>query len=108
MLDWDRIGSLRDEIGTEDFAEVVTLFFEEAESAVARLREPGSTASRESDLHFLKGCALNLGFSRLGDLCERAERRAASDAVDDAQILAVIVCYEASRAAFDEAATLPA
>jgi HPt (histidine-containing phosphotransfer) domain-containing protein len=108
MLDWDRIGSLRDEIGAEDFAEVVALFFEEAEGAVSRLRQPGATAARESDLHFLKGCALNLGFSRLGDLCERAERRAASGDVDEAQILAVIVCYEASRTAFDDAVKLPA
>lgn len=106
MLDWDRIRDLRDEIGHEDFTEVVDLFFEEADGAVARLGEPSGMAQREADLHFLKGCAVNLGFFRLGDLCEAGERRAADGVLDEAEVLAVIVCYEASRADFKEASTV--
>jgi HPt (histidine-containing phosphotransfer) domain-containing protein len=36
----------------------------------------------ESDLHFLKGSALNLGFSDLASLCQTEERRAAQGATD--------------------------
>ena len=38
MIDWDRIGELRAEIGDDDFAEVLDLFFEDVDDAVARLR----------------------------------------------------------------------
>lgn len=100
MIDWARVAELRDEIGAEDFAEVVLLFLEEADEVVARL--PGCTdaASLESALHFLKGSALNLGFQTLAQLCQDGERLAAAGnpAIDRA---AVAAAYEASKAAFD-------
>ena len=77
MIDWERIRDLRSEIGAEDFMEVATMFLEEADEAVARLAIPRGAKALEDDLHFLKGAALNLGFSRLSALCQDGERRAA-------------------------------
>jgi HPt (histidine-containing phosphotransfer) domain-containing protein len=103
MLDWDRIRELREEIGEEDYAEVVELFFEEVESAVERLGQPGTIEQRESDLHFLKGSALNLGFAKLGALCEAGEHKAAQGVIDEHEIADVISAYSESREAFDAA-----
>ena len=100
MIDWDRVKELRAEIGADDFAEVAAMFLEEADEASARLL-PGLPAKAiEADLHFLKGAALNLGFTALSGLCQNGERRAASgDASVD--LAAVHDCYFASKAAFE-------
>jgi histidine phosphotransfer protein HptB len=100
MIDWDRVASLRAEIGAEDFAEVVEMFLEEADEVVARLRGMRTGPELEADLHFLKGSALNLGFGDLAGLCSISEKRAArSEQVD---VGLVIQCYAASRSAFAE------
>ncbi len=100
MINWDRVNGLRDEIGAEDFAEVVALFLEETDEVAAKLPSCMEAAEQESALHFLKGSALNLGFGDLAQLCQEGERRAAAgDASLDAQ--AVIQCYEASKTAFE-------
>lgn len=98
MIDWGRVRALRDEIGADDFAEVVTLFLEEADEAVARLSSARGAAAVEADLHFLKGAALNLGFAEFAALCQNGERRAAQG--DLSADLALI------RAAYTESKTL--
>lgn len=90
MIDWQRVNELRDEIGPEDFGEVVELFLEEVETVIETLRA-GNRTGLEQQLHFLKGSALNLGFSEFAALCLKGERDSAagqSDAVDLAEILA--------------------
>ena len=77
MIDWTRVNELRDEIGADDFDEVVIMFLEEADEVIARIAPGDSTKSLEADLHFLKGAALNLGFSEFAALCQDGERRAA-------------------------------
>ena len=37
MIDWTRVKELQDEIGADDFAEVVQLFLEETDAVVERL-----------------------------------------------------------------------
>ena len=37
MIDWKRVDELREEIGTDGFAEVADMFLEEAEGAVKTL-----------------------------------------------------------------------
>lgn len=100
MIDWDRVADLRSEIGAEGFAEVVALFLEEADAVVARLAAVTGAKALESELHFLKGSALNLGFSDLSRLCQEGERRAAAGdgAID---LAAVAACYAASKTAFE-------
>jgi HPt (histidine-containing phosphotransfer) domain-containing protein len=99
MIDWDRVASLRAEIGASDFAEVAGMFLSEAEEVIARLCGGGPGPGLEAELHFLKGSALNLGFDELAALCDEGEKRAAAGAPVD--VPRVIRCYAASRAAFE-------
>ncbi len=98
MIDWDRVANLRAEIGAEDFAEVAAMFLDEADEVVARLRRDGPGPALESELHFLKGSALNLGFRELAGLCNEGEKRAAGGAAVD--VARVLHSYATSRAAF--------
>ena len=98
VIAWDRVNDLRSEIGDDDFAEVVALFLEEADEVIGRISKTAGAKALESDLHFLKGAALNLGFAQFAAFCQEGERRAASGdtAVDLAQLCA---SYQASKAA---------
>lgn len=100
MIDWGRVETLRSEVGAEDFCEVVDLFLEEVEEIVDRLAVRPDPALYEEDLHFLKGSALNLGFQRLGTLCQQGETRAVAHDADAVDIGAILDCYRASRAEF--------
>ena len=100
MINWDRVTELRDEIGGEDFAEVVTLFLEEADEVALRLPDCTNAKPLENALHFLKGSALNLGFSDLASLCQEGERIAASGSADF-DVARVVACYDASKTAFE-------
>lgn len=102
MIDWQRVGQLKDEIGADDFGEVVDLFLEEVTEVVDRMRKQPDPASIGRDLHFLKGSALNLGFWRVGILCSEGEqlaREGQSEAVDVAGLLRA---YDDSVAFFIE------
>jgi histidine phosphotransfer protein HptB len=101
MIDWERVNQLREEVGTEDFAEIVALFLEEVDEVAARLTACPNPATYESDLHFLKGSALNIGFSDLAALCETGERAAAAGRADQVSIMPVIDCYARSRRVFE-------
>jgi histidine phosphotransfer protein HptB len=103
MIDWDRVRELRSEIGVENFDEVVELFLEESDEAIARLSPSASAKSLAADLHFLKGAALNLGFAALSTLCQDGERRASGGATD-IDLAAVVTTYQACRAAFESGA----
>lgn len=98
MIDWDRVDGLRAEIGAEDFAEVVAMFLEEADEVAERLSRQSDDALR-ADLHFLKGAALNLGFSALADLCGQGEgiRATGFDPTP------VVTLYYTTKAAFSAA-----
>lgn len=100
MIDWDRVRELRAEIGADDFAEVAAMFLDEADEAAARLSPGRGAKAVEADLHFLKGAALNLGFTALSSLCQEGERRAAAGDTG-VDLDAVRQSYAASRAAFE-------
>ncbi|MBU2960649.1 Hpt domain-containing protein [Citreicella sp. C3M06] len=97
MIDWTRVAELRDEIGAEDFDEIVEAFLMEVEATLEELPETAGNASKiEEKLHYLKGSALNLGFSALSALCQTAESAAnAGDANVD--LPAVAALYQSSR-----------
>lgn len=101
MIDWERIENLLAEVGPDDFREVVELFLGEVEEAIARLPMalPDPTLL-EQELHFLKGCAVNLGFSRLGAVCGQGETDAAAGRVQAIDLNAIVDCFETSRADF--------
>jgi HPt (histidine-containing phosphotransfer) domain-containing protein len=100
MIDWSRVTTLREEVGEEDFEEVVDLFLEEVDEAVHRLEKDVNFASLGEDLHFLKGSALSLGFRQFSALCQAGENTCAEGAPDNVDLSEIINNYKASRAAF--------
>jgi HPt (histidine-containing phosphotransfer) domain-containing protein len=99
MIDWARINDLRDEVGRDDFGEIVALFLAEADESVALLVSDQPPDRLAKLLHALKGSALNLGFEALAALCAGAEALAAAGGVPD--ISAISEIYARSRAAFE-------
>lgn len=103
MIDWSRVDELVEEIGAEDFAEVVELFLDEVETAIVALeKSEGNPVVTEEQMHFLKGASLNLGFADLAQLCLKGEKSAASndpDAVSPAQVRQT---FEVSRRKFEQ------
>ncbi len=100
MISWDRVNELRDEVGEEDFAEVVSLFLEEVEEVMTRLQSKPDPASYEADLHFLKGSALNLGFRALSTLCRDKEMKISGNASGEIDLGDIFSTYEQSKAEF--------
>ena len=100
MIDWGQVKSLRDEVGHEDFDEVVELFLEEVDEVITRLSDENSVSDLESDLHFLKGSAMNLGFSDFSALCHDGEQQAAQGRSDDINLNKVLECYSNSKTTF--------
>ncbi|MCE8507323.1 Hpt domain-containing protein [Ruegeria pomeroyi] len=100
MIHWPRVTQLRDEVGAEDFDEVVELFLEEVEEVIARLRQTPDRNLLEKDLHFLKGSALSLGFESFSALCQDGERQSAAGHADAVDLDAIINSFEASKSAF--------
>ena len=99
-IDWSRIADLREEIGADDFAEVVTLFMDEMDEGLTVLRHAGDASSLEAQFHFLKGSALNLGFAELAKLCQRGETAAAKGQECHDLRDATCAAFEASKAEF--------
>ncbi len=72
MIDKTRIGQLRADIGEDDFFIIVEGFLQEGEAALAKLvkLDKGDSLQTPALLHFLKGCAVNLGFCAVAEYCE--------------------------------------
>lgn len=100
MIDWEKVRELRDEIGAEDFSEVVDLFLEEVDEAMSKLRSGIPDEKLECCLHFLKGSALNLGFRAFSDLCARGETAASSGQYGQIELGEIIASYDASKELF--------
>ncbi|MCK0151251.1 Hpt domain-containing protein [Marivita sp. S6314] len=101
MIDWTRVAELRDEIGAEDFEEVAELFLMEVEDSLSRLDAgTGDAVQMQELMHFLKGSALNLGFSDVSTLCSQAEADAAQGklTINPEELRAL---YAKSRQAFE-------
>ncbi|PRY20667.1 hypothetical protein CLV78_11240 [Aliiruegeria haliotis] len=102
MIDWKRVCELREEIGPDEFDEVVDLFIEEVEMVMNRLRTDPRPGLYVEDLHFLKGCAMNIGFKLLARNCLTGEGIAAGGNPERVDIAGIIECYETSKQAFLE------
>lgn len=100
MIDWNRAAELREEVGAEDFAEVIELFLDECDDAIQNLAQAVSASDVESQLHFLKGSALNIGFSDFAALCQSGEACAALGQVDSIDLDQITQAYWAARQAF--------
>lgn len=96
MLDWNRIRELRNEVGDDEFKVILELSLDEVEGVMMRLskRNAGTLAD---DLHFLKGCAWNLGFRDFGMLCDEGERMAGEGKAGKFDVEAMMLCYSSSK-----------
>ena len=72
MIDLARFDELKTEVGSEDLPEILALFCAEVDETISRLHG-SSPQSLLSDLHFIRGSALNIGMQTLADLCARKE-----------------------------------
>jgi HPt (histidine-containing phosphotransfer) domain-containing protein len=97
-IDWSHVADLRDEIGADEFAEVLELFLADSDEMVEALAGQPPSAYEEA-LHALKGAALNMGLSGLAEICRQGERLAAEGRADEVQIVQVLTGYAAARAA---------
>ncbi len=100
MIDWKRIEELKDEIGPDDFIEVVGIFLEEVDEVINRLKQNSDEAALEADMHFLKGSALNLGFDSLSVYCQAGEKAAANGQGSDLDLSQLFEIYAASKIEF--------
>lgn len=100
MIDWKRVEALQNEIGVDDFNEVVELFLEEVEEVILRLKAGPDPARLGEELHFLKGSALNLGFAELGTICAAGEKQAAQGKAAHVDIAGILKFYDTSITEF--------
>lgn len=101
MICWDRVNELRDEVGVDDFNEVVEIFLEEVDEVMERLKSGPDYSTYEAELHFLKGSALNLGFSDLVSVCQQGEITARGPDCAEIDLAQVIQVYEMSKVEFN-------
>lgn len=73
MIDETRVIELKEEIGEDDFADVLAIFLEEIDEALGNLDPSGPSDQLASDLHALKGSAQNIGFAGFAEICRTAE-----------------------------------
>lgn len=97
MVDWNRVRDLREEVGEEDFEEIVAMFLEETDAVVRELHKQTTAKALESNLHFLKGSALNIGMASLARICQAGEK-AASQGQTDIDLAEIAQSYQKSRA----------
>lgn len=97
-MDWTRLDELRAEVGADALGEVLALFLEETDDMALRLAGGGNAATLADDLHFMKGAALNLGFSGLAEACRAAEAALRTDGPAAVDVDAILDSYAAAKA----------
>lgn len=100
MVNWDRVRTLQEEVGAEDFTEIIELFFSEVENVVEALPYVEGDKALADQLHFLKSGALNLGFDTLSTLCTQGEVAANQGRTDDIDIALIQQSYHGAKAQF--------
>ena len=97
MIDWNRVPALREEVGAEDFDEVVELFLQEVDEEIETLTKTRDGLAEK--LHFLKGSALSLGFSEFSSLCQSGETSLSADPMAQVDLPGIQAMYQSSRTA---------
>ncbi|MCA0205855.1 MAG: Hpt domain-containing protein [Proteobacteria bacterium] len=99
MIDWNQVDELRSDMG-DAFGEVVEVFLQEVDDALLRLSQQEVGPAMAADLHFLKGAALNLGFTSFAALCAEGEDLANGGRAEQVNLARVNASYRESRDAF--------
>lgn len=102
MINWDQVKQLEEDIGTENFGDVIVMFIDEVDEAIDNLR-PSPTLEGEamsSTMHFLRGSAANLGFKAFSECCAEGEKLAENGASGDVDLVTVVRLYDESKQNF--------
>ena len=99
MIDWAQVEELQAEMG-DAFGELVDAFLQEVDEGLARLDAQAPPAEQAAALHFLKGSALNLGFSEFAGLCSQGELAANAGRSPAFDPEVILQCYQRSRGEF--------
>ncbi|MGB5866001.1 MAG: Hpt domain-containing protein [Sulfitobacter sp.] len=102
MIDWERIKLLCDDVGPEDFEDVVEVFFDEVTGMTDSLRVAPNIDTLGADLHALKGSALNLGFITFSELCQTGETLAGHGRAAEIDLRSILESFDLSMQAFRE------
>lgn len=100
MIDWKRVSSLREEVGADDFKEVINLFLEEVEEVTDRMTVNPDPDGLAGDLHFLKGSAMNLGFKSFAEACQKGEVQCTNGAAQTVNLTGIMSVYHLSKQEF--------
>ncbi len=103
MINWQQARQLQQDVGKDEMAEVVELFISEVDEAIETLRNNYSTmaaSEKTAAFHFLKGCALNLGFNTFGAQCGLGEEITQSGKEPDFGITDFLDVYARSKQQF--------
>ena len=102
MINWARATELYNDFGADGIEEVLVVFLAEVEEGIQRLDAANTDDALQSEFHFLKGAALNMGFDEIAALCEHGEQLACAGHDSTAEKVRVIsllpnTCAEFSR-----------
>ena len=102
MINWVQVKQLEEDIGAEDFGDIVEVFIDEVDEAVNALRTVSNMADSElaPALHFLKGSASNLGFDDFANYCSEGEKLAEAGIGSEVDLAHVISLYDKSKNIF--------
>ena len=87
-------------MGEEKIDEDGEQYVEEVDEAIIALRDLVDLSELETQCHFLKGSALNIGFRDFANLCQAGEAAAAAGQGGDVDIAAIVQSYTDARAVF--------
>ena len=73
MIDRNRLIEMREDVGADSFLTIADLFLSEVQERLDGVEAMGAEALDNDTLHFLRGSALNIGFSDFAQLCEQGE-----------------------------------
>lgn len=95
-LDRAALDELREMVGDDPalYAELLDTFLSDAELYLAELASAPDVAALVRPAHSLKSNAMNVGATRLAELCRTLEADAAADAVPDAAVRVAAIGVE--------------
>lgn len=73
MIDWQRIEELKEDFGPDGLEDLLPVFVEEIQTAIAELSSDCGNQDIAAKAHFIKGSAANLGLTELTKLCAEIE-----------------------------------
>lgn len=100
MIDWIQVNSLREDVGRDSFDDIVAVFLEEVEEVIVKLRDNPDRDTLVDDLHFLKGSALNLGFTDFSGQCQLGETASVKGQAASVDIPKILESYDTTKARF--------